>query len=86
MEEIFKILLVLICIGIITYCFIELCLNYLEIKRLNNKIIRNSNVYEFRLGLLKSIGLDKFKTLASYDEMLDSDKPLQEEYWIVNNE
>lgn len=47
-------------------------------------LIRNNKVFEFREYLLGKYGLEVYDKMPSYDDMLNSHKPLEEPFWIPN--
>lgn len=81
MEIIIQIWITLLVLAMV-YCFYMLYKNHLEMIEISKTLIRNNKVYEYRIDLLKRIGVDRFKKLASYDEMLKSNKQLIDSNWL----
>jgi hypothetical protein len=46
------------------------------------QIRRNEKVYLFRMNILNKYPISVYEKLSSYDDMLESFKPLKEKYWI----
>lgn len=67
---------------VMVYCFYGLYKNTLEIKKLNKEIVRNQKVYNYRIDLLKRLNVEDYKKLPSYDDMMKSNKPLEDMYWL----
>jgi hypothetical protein len=65
------------------YCLYQLLYKIpKEFKELERRKIRNEKVFKYRISLLCRISVDEFKNIASYEEMLDSNKPLEDSYWV----
>lgn len=62
-------------------------INKIQLKKLEKleKIRKRIHeVAEYRDYLLNKLSIDDFLKLPSYDEMLESHKPLEDKYWIAN--
>ena len=71
----------LVCVLGLVYCFVMLYKNGLEIKKLKKLKQRNEHLYDYRVRILYE---DKkaYDKLPTYDEMLNSNKPLEDKYWL----
>ena len=50
---------------------------------LSNKLLkRNERVHSLRHWILINLPFDVYESLPTYEEMLNSSKPIQIEYWI----
>ena len=69
------------CIVGLVYCFFGLYKNNLEIKKLQKLKNRNAHLYDYRCKILYK-DQKLYEKLPSYDEMLNSNKPLEDKYWV----
>jgi len=69
--------------SLVLICFL-LCLGRWIVERdLSIKRSRRINdVYEYRLDILRRLGIDRLKMIASYEEMLKSEKELTDDNWL----
>ena len=65
----------------LVYCFIMLYKNVLEIKKLKKLEKRNEHLCYYRVKILYQ-SKELYDKLPSYREMLYSNKPLEDKYWI----
>jgi hypothetical protein len=80
--EIIEIVWLTVAIVGLIICSYGITRSWNEINKIKKDIIRNEEVYEYRMGLIDRIGIVERKKIASYNEMMKSDKPLTDEYWI----
>lgn len=71
----------LACFLAMVYCLFMMYKTKQEIKKLNELKKRNAHLYDYRLKILYK---DKtlYDKLPSYEEMLNSNKPLEDKYWL----
>ncbi|MFD1615764.1 hypothetical protein [Gelatiniphilus marinus] len=81
MQILIKIWLTILILGMV-YCFYMFYKSTLESKKLYQHAIRFKKVYSYRTNLINRIGVDVYKKIASYDEMMTSNKPLEDKYWV----
>jgi hypothetical protein len=79
--EIIITIYLLACVLALIYCFVMLYKNELEIKKLKKLKQRNEHLYDYRVRILYE-NKDAYDKLPTYDEMLNSNKPLEDIYWI----
>ena len=84
MENIIWIIIAVLCLVGIVYCAIQGSKAYKELKR-------NDNVYYYRLNLIYRCYPDadlvkKIVNKHTYEEMLQSSKPLEDSYWFTPEE
>ena len=80
------IICIILIVGVIgmAYCFIQIDKSFKKLKR-------NSDVFSYRVNLILRCSLDadlreKIVNKHTYEEMLQSSKPLEDSYWFTPEE
>ena len=84
MENIVWIIIVVLCLVGMAYCAVQAV-------RSLKKLKRNSDVFSYRVNLILRCSLDadlreKIVNKHTYEEMLQSSKPLEDSYWFTPEE
>ena len=74
-------LIPIILITLLLLCIAGLIHSKFEIQKCKTRMERNSAVYHYRMRVLNESS-NEFDNLPSYDEMMDSDKPVWEENYV----
>ena len=69
------------CLFCLVYCFVMIQRINLQIKELKKLKQRNEHLYDYRARILFQ-NREAYDKLPSYNEMLNSNKPLKDEYWV----